>query len=97
MNKKRSPGSPQRARGPVSTRTEQRIPAGEFKARCLELMDRVRERGAEFVVTKHRKPVARLVPYQQDTRSAFGILKGTVVAYDDLIAPIDVTWDAGKR
>ena len=36
------------------------IPAGEFKARCLELMNEVRERRTEYVVTKRGKAVAKL-------------------------------------
>ena len=42
--------------------------AAEFKATCLELMDRVRETGVEYVVTKHGRPVARLVPYDGSAR-----------------------------
>jgi len=34
------------------------VAAADFKATCLELMDRVRETGVEYVVTKHGKPVA---------------------------------------
>jgi len=39
-------------------RAADRIAAAEFKARCLELMDRVRETGVEYVITKHGTPVA---------------------------------------
>lgn len=38
------------------------IPAGEFKAKCLALLDEVAETGEEIIVTKRGKPVARLVP-----------------------------------
>lgn len=38
------------------------IPATEFKAKCLELMDRVAERRETYVITKHGRPVAKLVP-----------------------------------
>ncbi|HSB60317.1 MAG TPA: type II toxin-antitoxin system Phd/YefM family antitoxin [Vicinamibacteria bacterium] len=38
------------------------IPATEFKAKCLELMDRVAERRETYVITKRGKPVAKLVP-----------------------------------
>ena len=34
------------------------IPAGEFKAKCLKLMDQVNESQHEVVITKHGKPVA---------------------------------------
>ena len=38
------------------------IPATEFKAKCLELMDRVAERRETYVITKRGRPVAKLVP-----------------------------------
>lgn len=38
------------------------ITATEFKARCLALLDEVQEKGAELVISKHGRPVARLVP-----------------------------------
>ena len=66
------------------------IPAAAFKATCLELMDRVRETGTEFVVTKHGKPVVKIVPYAEPERPAlFGSMKGTVLKYDRPFDPID--------
>ncbi|MEX1104116.1 MAG: type II toxin-antitoxin system Phd/YefM family antitoxin, partial [Dehalococcoidia bacterium] len=38
------------------------MPAGEFKAKCLALLDEVAETGEELVVTKRGKPVARVAP-----------------------------------
>ena len=64
--------------------------AAEFKSRCMELMDRVRETGIEYVVTKHGKPVAKLVPFTEGTRpSFFGSLRGTVLRYERPLDPID--------
>ncbi|MXZ06063.1 MAG: type II toxin-antitoxin system Phd/YefM family antitoxin [Acidimicrobiia bacterium] len=40
------------------------VTASDFRARCLKLMDKVSESGQEIVMTKHGRPVARLVPYQ---------------------------------
>jgi prevent-host-death family protein len=71
-----------------------RVSAADFKATCLELMDRVRETGAEFVVTKHGRPVAKLVPYRGSDRTAlFGSMKGTVLQYDRPFDPIDGDYD----
>ena len=36
--------------------------ATEFKAKCLKLIDRVGESGDLIVISKHGRPVARLVP-----------------------------------
>ncbi len=38
------------------------IKASEFKAKCLRLMDEVAADGIPIVITKHGRPVTRLVP-----------------------------------
>jgi prevent-host-death family protein len=75
------------------------VPAGVFKATCLELMDRVRDRREEIVITKYGKPVAKLVPVNDADApkgTAWGWMKGTVLWYGDVISPIDVEWEAMK-
>ena len=73
------------------------VAAAVFKAKCLELMDRVRETGEEFVVTKHGEPVAKLVPYTERARSSlFGSMKGTVLAFERPFDPIDGEWDVNR-
>jgi prevent-host-death family protein len=70
------------------------VAAAEFKARCLELMDRVRETGSEYVVTKHGVPVAKLVPYRPPRRqSFFGSMKGTLLKFERPFDPIDGEYD----
>lgn len=74
-----------------------RVAAAEFKARCLELMDRVRETGAEYIVTKHGRPVARLVPYSEPARASFfGALKGSVLKYERPFDPIEGDYDVNR-
>lgn len=67
------------------------IPAGEFKATCLALLDEVSTRRRSFVVTKRGRPVARVVPMPSDQH---GSLRGSLIHEEELIAPIDVEWDA---
>ena len=51
------------------------VPATEFKAKCLELMDRVAEGRDTYVITKHGRPVAKLVPADPpETNSIFGCM-----------------------
>jgi prevent-host-death family protein len=38
------------------------ISATEFKAKCLKLIDRVGESGEPIIISKHGRPVARLIP-----------------------------------
>jgi prevent-host-death family protein len=59
------------------------IAAGEFKAKCLQLMEEVNEQGIELIITKRGKPVARLLPAEQPKLSPFGYMKGRGHVVDD--------------
>jgi prevent-host-death family protein len=75
------------------------IPAGEFKAKCLKLLDEVAETRTPLVITKRGKPVAKVVPVQEPKSARQGIvgsMKGTVTILGDIISPLDVEWDAMK-
>ena len=61
------------------------IPAGEFKAKCLQLMDEVDRDGIEVVITKRGRPVARLVPVREEKVAPFGWMKGTVKIHGDVV------------
>lgn len=70
------------------------IAAGQFKAQCLQLMDRVKNTHEEIVITKHGRPVAKLVPMDERHSSSFiGYMKGSVVVSGDIIAPVDADWE----
>ena len=74
---------------------ETTIGAGDFKAKCLQLLDDVATRRESLTITKRGKPVARLVPIPPDAE-LFGALAGSVLDESDIIAPIDIEWDASK-
>jgi len=72
------------------------IPAAKFKATCLELMDRVATTGETIVITKHGKPVAKLVGARERRKaasSAYGCMKGTTLASP----PIEELFSTGER
>ena len=71
--------------------------AAEFKAKCLKIMDRVNIYHEEVIITKHGKPVAKLIPYSlKPGKSLFGYMKNSVQVNDDIIKPIDEIWEAEK-
>ena len=70
------------------------VPATRFKAQCLALLDRVGPDG--IVITKHGKPVARLLPVIVDSLGLIGILKGKIRIKGD-IRSTDLRWDAEPR
>lgn len=67
--------------------------AGEFKAKCLGVLDEVQETGRHVVVTKRGKPVAKVVPIANGKKKAnfFGRLEGIIEIVgdpDDLVKPV---------
>jgi prevent-host-death family protein len=64
------------------------IPASQFKARCLALLDEVERRRETLVVTKHGKPVAAVVPVDKPAASAANPLKGSIVFESDIVRPL---------
>jgi prevent-host-death family protein len=52
------------------------LAASEFRERCLQLMDQVQRERTEVIITKHDKPIAKLVPVEVASRvDYFGALK----------------------
>jgi len=70
------------------------IPAAQFKATCLSLLDRVGPDG--IVITKHGRPVAKLVPIAAEPAALIGSLKGKLIIKGDIVST-DVKWDAESR
>lgn len=70
--------------------------AGEFKAKCLSVMDEVKRTGRPVVVTKRGEPVIKVVPLRaakvrNKKDPIFGRLRGVVTIVgdpDDLIKPV---------
>jgi prevent-host-death family protein len=74
---------------------EQSIPAGEFKQRCLALLDRVAETGMPVVVTKRGRPVARVVPINSASDSVRGSLRVLTEEEEELYSTGE-TWEAQR-
>lgn len=70
------------------------VPAGEFKARCLQIMDEVARTGEPVVVTKRGLPVVRVAPIGRKPGELFGALKGSLEIVGDVIAPTGERWKA---
>jgi len=75
--------------------SEMEISAGEFKAKCLKLMDNVASTREPLLITKHGKPVAMMVPVTPEPAATlFGYMTGTATVRGDIVAPLDVEWEA---
>ncbi len=69
------------------------IGAGDFQATCLKLLDEVARSRQPVIITKHGRPVAKLVP-MPPAAALFGALAGSVLREDDIVSPLDEAWDA---
>jgi prevent-host-death family protein len=68
-----------------------RISASKFKVPCLALLDQVGPDG--IVITKHGKPVAKLVPVETDWAELIGCMKDEITIRGDILST-GVRWDA---
>ena len=72
------------------------IAAGEFKAKCLALMDEVQIKRSPITITKNGKPVACLVPAPlEGSDPIFGFYEGKGKIIGDITAPLysDEEWE----
>ena len=67
------------------------IAAAKFKEQCLSLLDRVDPDG--IVITKHGKPVAKLIPIAADSAGLIGSLAGKVHIKGEIVST-GIHWDA---
>ncbi len=69
------------------------IAAAKFKEQCLSLLDEVEPDG--IVITKHGKPVAKLIPFTADSASLIGSLSGKLTIKGDILST-GVKWNAER-
>jgi len=67
------------------------IGATEFKQKCLAVLDRVGPEG--ILITKHGKPVAKLVPVESEATDLIGSLAGKIRVHGDILTT-GLSWDA---
>jgi prevent-host-death family protein len=72
------------------------IAAGEFKAKCLALMSEVQQSGTPLIVTKHGKPLVKVIPYEDEDRPfPLGYMKGRIHIKGDIFSTGE-QWNADK-
>jgi prevent-host-death family protein len=69
------------------------VPAGEFKSRCLKLLDEVAEKRHTLVVTKRGRPVAHVTPVPEEG-DFVGSMRESGEIVGDIVSPLDVEWEA---
>jgi prevent-host-death family protein len=73
-----------------------KMSAGSFKANCLAIMDEVQAKHETVVITKHGKPVAKLVPLNTGTDEIYNFLAGKGTVTEDIVSPAISIEDWGE-
>jgi prevent-host-death family protein len=64
-----------------------KMAAGTFKVHCLSVMDEVQAKRETVLITKHGKPVAKLVPADKDADDIYNFLAGKGWITGDVVEP----------
>ncbi|HRZ27218.1 MAG TPA: type II toxin-antitoxin system prevent-host-death family antitoxin [Spirochaetota bacterium] len=67
------------------------INASKFKEQCLHILGTLDSEG--IIITKHGRPMARLVPIETESALLIGSLKGKLEIKNDILST-GITWDA---
>ena len=79
------------------TEPDTTVTATELKVRCAEVLERVTVEHRTVTVTKRGRPVARIVPIAAEpAKSLMGYARGGIKVTGDLLAPLDVEWEAAE-
>jgi prevent-host-death family protein len=73
-----------------------KMAAGAFKTNCLAVMDEVQAKHETVVITKHGKPVAKLVPISTDADEIYDFLGGKGSINGDVVSPAISSEDWGQ-
>ena len=72
------------------------ISTSQLKVHCSNVVSEVARTRSPVTVTRRGRPVARIVPLDDEPVSLFGALRGSVVVNGDLLEPIDVEWEVER-
>lgn len=75
----------------MTTKSIKTIGAAKFKEQCLAILDDLDDEG--LIITKHGKPVARVVPIRAEPAGLIGALRGQVTIKGDILST-GIRWDA---
>lgn len=72
----------------------EKMGAGAFKARCLNLLDEVEKRHIQLIITKHGRSMAKLIPIDNKNISLYGCLRNSVIFKKNIVSSTGEKWEA---
>lgn len=72
------------------------IAIGEFKARCLSVLEQVRRKKERLVITRRGQPIAEVGPLKNPSTKTENPLLNSIIHEKDIVAPLEVEWTSLK-
>ncbi len=70
------------------------IAVGEFKSKCLSLLEGVRSKKNHLIITKRGEPIAEVIPFKKEKKKGRNPRLGTIIYQGDIVSPTGVKWEA---
>jgi prevent-host-death family protein len=64
------------------------LAAGQFKVKCLALINEIAQTRESIIITKYGKPLVKVVPLEEEAIQNEKPLKGAATFIGDIISPI---------
>lgn len=64
------------------------IAAGVFKKNCLSVLDELQAKRESIIITRHGKPVAKLVPIDPGPDRFYNFMQGKGTIVGDIVSPV---------
>ena len=71
-----------------------KIAISQFKAHCLEIIESLQSDHQPIIITKRDKPIAKVMPLENEKISLFGMFRSRGKINGDIISPIEEKWNA---
>ena len=78
---------------------ELKISVSAFKSKALNLFEEVGKGQKSVIVTKHGKPLARVIPFNKGLKKSYkaGGLQNTLLFEGDIVSPLGADmWEAAR-
>lgn len=72
------------------------VAIGNFKDRCLALLEQVRSTHEKLVITRRGKPIAQVLPISEPEHDELTYLRGTLLMERDIVSPTGEAWEADR-
>jgi prevent-host-death family protein len=80
----------------MTTTSDRTMMASRFKAECLAVLDQVEQMHISVTITKHGRPIARIVPLAEDTRPTMGTVR-LIAEEDEAYYATGEQWDVERQ